>query len=389
MAKILFAWEMGEGMGHLVPLRPVLEAVVGKGHQLVVAAVDLRSARSALGHIASAFLQAPKVVERSFRLGRHAEGVADLLAMNGFCDPSMLRGRHHVWRQIADIHKPDLVLAEHAPGALLMARSLGIAAVHAGTGFTLPPENSPILFPGFEPGENAEREVRVVERFNELVAQGGGRPLQSLGQLYNDVEGRFLLTFRELDQLGPREGVPYLGADVPASGDVPQWVGSGKRVFAYLKPRADIEAFFKAVQKLGLSMVMVADRIDPALTDRYNAGNIRIVKQRFNMKAVVEQADLLVFNGNHGTACAGLTGGVPMLAFPLHQEQESCTRRVIDSGLGSGLFQPQGKAMESTLAALLEDGQVSARSREVAASYASYRYEDSVAHMVSQLESLL
>ena len=389
MARILFAWEMGEGMGHLVPLKPVLERIVARGHELVVAAVDLRSARSALGHIASAFVQAPKVVDRQYPLGRLAEGAADLLELNGFCDPSMLRGRHHVWLQLAALYRPDLVLAEHSPGALLMARTLGIPAIHAGTGFTLPPENEPILFAGANPEENQRREASVVERFNSLIAAGGGRPLGALHELYNDLAARFLLTFEELDQLGPREGVTYLGADVPAAGEPPQWAGEGKRVFAYLKPRQDLEAFLVAISRLELSLLMVPDRVDPALTDRFNGGNIRIVKQRFNMREVVSQADLLVFNGNHGTACAGLTGGVPMLAFPLHQEQEACTRRITASGLGAGLLRSHPESVQPVIEQVLGSAGIREHASDVAARYGGFDYQNSVDSMVGQLADLL
>lgn len=389
MARILFAWEMGEGMGHLVPLKPVLEGIVARGHELIVAAVDLRSARSALGHIAKAFVQSPKVIDRQYPLGRLAEGAADLLELNGFCDPHMLRGRHHVWLQLAALYRPDLVLAEHSPGALLMARSLGIPAVHAGTGFTLPPDNDPILFAGGKAEDNRPREAAVLARFNGLIAQDGGRPLNALHELYNDVAARFLLTFEELDQLGPRQGVPYLGADVPAAGESPQWSGDGKRVFAYLKPRQDLEAFLVAVSRMGLSLLMVPDRVDPALTDRFNSGNIRIVKQRFNMREVVSQADLLVFNGNHGTACAGLTGGVPMLAFPLHQEQEACTRRITASGLGAGLLQSHPAGVQPLLEQVLGSDGMRQHARDVAARYAGFDYRDSIDSMIGQLAGLL
>ena len=223
MARILFAWEMGEGMGHLVPLRRVLAALVAEGHELIVAAVDLRSARAALGHIASSLVQAPKVVDASFPLGRSAEGVADLLAMNGLADEPSLAGRLHAWKQLIRLFDPHLLMAEHSPGALIMAQALGIPAVHAGTGFTLPPEDEPMLFPGFDGADNREREARLRERFNRFIDEEGGTPLNRLSDLYNRVSRRFLLTFAELDHLGPREGGPYLGAEHRVYGGPPGW----------------------------------------------------------------------------------------------------------------------------------------------------------------------
>lgn len=389
MARVLFAWEMGEGMGHLVPLRPVLEALVADGHELLVAAVDLRSARAALGHIATALVQAPVVVDARFPLGRVAEGAADLLAMNGFADADSLHGRHHAWCQLAALLKPDLLLAEHSPGALLMARTLGIPAVHAGTGFTLPPEVQPILFPGFSAGDNPAREEQHLTRFNELIVAGGGSPLERLADLYNQVADRFLLTFEELDHLGPRSGVPYLGADVPGQGDQPDWPAGDHHLFAYLKPFRGIEHFLDAVKGLGLSLLMVPDGIDPALLERYACANLRVVNRRQNMQTVIEQADLLVFNGNHGTAAAGLLGGVPMLAFPKHQEQESCARRMAAAGLGSVLMGDHRKKVRPLLEAMLQSATQKASSRERAARYHDFDYRNSIARMVTALEKLL
>jgi UDP:flavonoid glycosyltransferase YjiC (YdhE family) len=389
MARILFTWELGEGVGHLLPLKPVLEALVADGHELLVAAVDLRSARSALAHLTDTFVQAPRVVDRRYPLGRPAEGVADLLSMNGYSDPPSLEGRHHAWRQLAMLLKPDMVLAEHSPGALLMARALGIPAIHAGTGFTLPPETSPILYPGFASGANPQRERELLERFNALLAMDGGKPLQQLSDLFNQVADRFLLTFAELDQLGPRDEVPYLGVEVPGGGETPVWPAGKTRVFAYLKPFPAMDAFLQAVRELGVSMVMLPDRVDPALLKRHESPGIRFATRRQAMPLVLKQADLLVSNGNHGTAAAGLLGGVPMLAFPLHQEQECCARRLADSGLGAALLRNRPEKVKPLLEQLLNNDAQKRVSRDRAARYRDFDYRNSVSVMVQSVEAML
>lgn len=389
MAKILFAWEMGEGMGHLLPIKPVLEALVADGHTLVVAAIDLRSARAALGHIASALVQAPSVVDARFPLGRRAEGGADLLAMNGYGNETSLTGRHHAWCALARLFTPELIIAEHSPGALLMARALSIPAIHAGTGFTLPPARQPILFPGAAAGDNLSRETRLLALFNPLIEASGGAPLGQLSELYNQLAGRFLLTFAELDHLGPRAGLPYLGVDVPSQGEIPDWPAGSRRLFAYLKPYPGIETLLCAARHLNLSLLLVPDGIDPALLKKHAGANLRVVTQRQNMQAVIEQANLLVFNGNHGTAAAGLLGGVPMLTFPKHQEQESCARRMAAAGLGAVVLKPAEKKIQPLLEGLLHSTSQLATCKQKAAQYAGFDYRDSIARMVRDAEQLL
>ena len=389
MARILFAWEMGEGFGHLVPLRPVLEALVAEGHTLIIAAVDIRTAHSVLGHLTTQIVQAPMLNDLQFHLGRYAEGAADLLTMNGFADKNSLFGRHHAWRQLAALFKPDLILAEHSPGALLMARALSIPAIHAGTGFTLPPERRPILFPGFSPKISTASEDAILPHFNTLIEKDGGQPLVMLADLYNRVAKRFLLSFEELDHLGPRNGVTYYGAELPDQGETPEWPSGGPRVFAYLKPFAALNDFLSAINELSISLLMVPDRIDPAILKKHESKHIRFTTQRQNMRAVVEQADLITFNGNHGTAAAGLLGGVPMLAFPLHQEQESCARRMANAGLGAALLRNrQGKVLP-LLETLLNSETQREACQKAAQRYHAFDYQNSVRDMVVQMREPL
>ncbi|MBQ0753081.1 MAG: hypothetical protein KBT87_12670 [Gammaproteobacteria bacterium] len=389
MARILFAWELGEGVGHLVPLRPVLEELVAQGHTILVAATDIRSAQSVLRHLTDVFVQAPMNVDTRFELGRMSEGVADLLTLNGYSDATSLRGRHTAWCALAALLKPDLIIAEHSPGALLMARALSIPAVHAGTGFTLPPEQRPMLFPGFEAAANIPREDQLLHSFNALIAETGGQPLVLLADLYNRVAKRFLLTFAELDQLGPRRGVNYLGADVPTQGEIPSWPDGGSKVFAYLKPFPALEQFLDAATSLKISLLMVPDRINPAILKKYQASNIRFVTQRQSMQAIIESADLIAFNGNHGTATAGLLGGVPMLAFPLHQEQEACTRRLADSNLGIGMLRNRPGKVQPLMESLLNNTQQKENSLAVAQQYKKFRYQNSIDWMLNELSELL
>ncbi|MEH6783086.1 MAG: glycosyltransferase family protein [Alcanivorax jadensis] len=390
MATILFCWEMGEGMGHLMPVRKVLKALVEQGHDLVVAAVEVHTARRVLGSFSKSIVQAPSQVDKRYPLGRPAEGVADLLSLNGFADNASLKGRHHAWCQLATLFKPDLVITEHSPGALLMARALCIPVVHVGTGFTLPPEQFPICFPGFAVGDNGKREQRHLDVFNKLICATGGQPLKRLSELFNAVAERYLLSFAELDHLGPREGVPYMGVEVPEDGERPVWPDAGQhQVFAYLKPFAALEGFLTAVNALKLSLLLVPDRIDPAILRRHKSSNIRVVEGRQSMKSVTRDADLIVCNGNHGTAAAAMLGGVPSLSFPLHQEQEACARRVASSSLGAMLPVKDGKAIPPLLETMLRSRAMQESCDKAASRYQGFDYQDSVSRMVREIGALL
>ena len=53
MARIVFAWELGEGMGHVVPYVPLLKALRSKGHRLLFALRDLSLSAPYQGHVRS------------------------------------------------------------------------------------------------------------------------------------------------------------------------------------------------------------------------------------------------------------------------------------------------------------------------------------------------
>lgn len=41
MSTILFAWELGAGLGHLMQMRPLVHALLEQGHRVAAASKDL------------------------------------------------------------------------------------------------------------------------------------------------------------------------------------------------------------------------------------------------------------------------------------------------------------------------------------------------------------
>ena len=56
MATILFTWELGGGLGHLVPLTPLVRALSDRGHRVFAALNDLNRADVTFGHGGSRIL---------------------------------------------------------------------------------------------------------------------------------------------------------------------------------------------------------------------------------------------------------------------------------------------------------------------------------------------
>lgn len=49
MSTILFAWELGGGLGHLMQMRPIAHGLLARGHRIAAALKDLFRARQVFG----------------------------------------------------------------------------------------------------------------------------------------------------------------------------------------------------------------------------------------------------------------------------------------------------------------------------------------------------
>ncbi len=142
------------------------------------------------------------------------------------------------WLAFYKTLKPDLILSEHSPTAMLAARVAGLPCAVVGTGFTLPKAQEP--FASITPWVEVSDELlqastdKALERCNQVLESCGGEPLARLSDL---MEARFkgLVTFAELDHYGPREGVDYYGLFMSRRPKPrPLWPpGDGPRIFVY------------------------------------------------------------------------------------------------------------------------------------------------------------
>ena len=63
MSRILLAWELGAASGHLAGLRPVVEVLLARGHQVTLAAQNLRNAARVFAGLDFPIVPAPRTHE--------------------------------------------------------------------------------------------------------------------------------------------------------------------------------------------------------------------------------------------------------------------------------------------------------------------------------------
>ncbi|MEW6100484.1 MAG: hypothetical protein AB1666_14965 [Pseudomonadota bacterium] len=120
MARVLIAWELGEAFGHLARCLRLAEGLVARGHTVTLALKDVRlPAGQRLGS-GLTVLPAP-LSPQAGAGGRAPVNYTDVLRVCGFANAQDVAALLNAWRGIHTLARPDVLVADHAPTALLAA----------------------------------------------------------------------------------------------------------------------------------------------------------------------------------------------------------------------------------------------------------------------------
>lgn len=376
---VLFCWELGAGLGHLMQMRPLAEDLARAGHRVLVAARDLAAAARVLGGAGVTFLPA------AFRLGMRVRfprplNFTQLLANLGWTDDFELFGVACTLRNLIISVQPDLVVFDHSPTALLASRGLPLRRALIGSGFCCPPDESP--FPLFRPQMRGRAGVDALPAFEETVLacvnrrlrDWGEPPLERLAQLYAEVDENFLTTFPELDHY-PGRAAAYWGPVLADELDEnePQWPdGAGGRVFAYLKSFPGLPAVLAGLCEAARPTVAYVDGAAPALRRRFECATLRIESEPLDLRRAARECDVAVLNGGHGATAEMLLAGKPVVQIPLTLEQRLTADAASSLGAGAALAGATPGPVRAATCRLLDESQYPMAARRFAIRYAAY-----------------
>ncbi|MFC3321350.1 glycosyltransferase [Mesorhizobium cantuariense] len=310
-------------------------------------------ARNVLAQPNFHFLQAP-IYQAKPQTLPPTNSYADILLASGYDGADELDGLLRSWITTLSLYKPDLLIADHAPTALLAARALGIRAMLVGTGFEIPPAFDP--FPSLihwrqaNPDHLLQSQNRALAAVNQVLSRRGIAALPSLSSLFATTP-RLISSIKELDPYGVRPDVRYIGAiDSPQSGKREKWVSkSDSKVFAYLHDgleqllplidglrRADVEAIcvFPGVPK---------GELPPS------GANVKIYNDMLDLENLLPETSLCISNGGNGLAGKCLAQGIPMLLMPIYLEQFITADRIVKLGAGMVVSGPQTTEQYSSI----------------------------------------
>ncbi|HEY0589462.1 MAG TPA: nucleotide disphospho-sugar-binding domain-containing protein [Pseudoduganella sp.] len=358
-ANILFAWELGEHLGHVSKFLPLALALRERGLRPLFAVRDTHSAEVVLGPHGLPWLQAPVAIGQGGAAGP-ALNYADILLRCGYASPVRLAGLLRAWQQVFELTQPALTVFDHSPTALLASRGRAMRRVLLSPGFFLPPRQTPfppILPQAVAPERLLACDTAALAAIQEAQQRTGMAPLASLPELF-DADLRLLDTHPELDHFGARPDEEYCGGFYLDDAGAPaQWPETGRpRVFAYLRPgQQGVDRLLSQLRMAACEVLIYAPGLTPAQAARYANSNIRFTQQLVQLRSLAGQCDLAILYASHATICACLAAGVPMLLLPQQPEQAMLARRLAELG-AARVYRQEASPLEQVQAALDDRG---------------------------------
>ncbi|WP_305908993.1 nucleotide disphospho-sugar-binding domain-containing protein [Methylomarinum sp. Ch1-1] len=379
MSKIVYAWELGGGYGHIGAFLAVAKQLQQRGHDVVFVLKNLEHADTLLGKYGFSYLQAPMrwpVIAQP-----PAINYAGILRNTGFNEAGLL-ARAQAWKTLITCLQPDLLLFDHAPTALVATRELKVPRALFGSGFYAPPRLSPmptmLPYKKFPEKQLIDSETQIVASINAVIDRLGGQRLSMLADLF-DVEQDFLCTLPELDHYQQREQAEYWGpAFIDTDGLDPTWPMLGdKRIFAYLhKDYKGLPHLLEQLRSTSCSVLVHIPGATQAFLQKYSGANLHVSAKPLNMRQVGQQCDLVICHAGAGTVATMLLAGKPLLLLPMHIEAALTASNVV--ALGAGVCIPSEVKKPNYRAAvkeMLAHRKYHQKSAEFADKYASFNRE--------------
>ncbi|MBF0234198.1 MAG: hypothetical protein HQK65_14345 [Desulfamplus sp.] len=338
MKRIMFCCELGGGLGHIFRLLPIGFELKKMGYSLFWALPAQWKCDELLHQYGFEVVSSPP---NNFRapILPFSQNYAQNLLRNGYANRVFLRKIISLWRDLLYRFRPDLVVSEHAPTALLAAGSMTIPRVALGTGFSLPPLKYPM--PGLQAWFSIPEEhlLRIERSFiavvNPVLKTIGCQVLEKVADIFKGVE-TFLCTYPELDHYEKRSDMQYQGAIEYSSKKMdPVWPSKGRNnVFIYMNSQnRSLFPVVEHIQKLGLTALAFVPGISQDDRCLLEKKGVMISPYPVNLSSAKERCLFAVTAAGHNTGALLLRQGIPLLLCPSQMEQALWAYRISTRGL--------------------------------------------------------
>lgn len=352
MAKFLFGWEFGGGMGHAGPISEFAKRLIQRGHDVEAITKNAYTSTVAFGGFNVPCYALPKPVKPKKKL-EPTVSMAEVLYNVGYHSSASLAVTIAAWHNLVKSIRPDVLIVNYAPSAILAARALSIPTLQFGHGFEIPPPVVPM--PGFAvfsdiPRQRLEKsEKGVMGKVNRALGRLGLAAIDSLAEAFR-ADQNILVTFPELDHYQKRADGRYVGplvsAPFPSEPPWPAGHHPSKRIFCYLKgAHAGTEKLLRVLGSCEANVLVYASGLSATKRQAFETQSLHFSDRPVDLKQACSASDFVVCHAGHGTVTAALMHGAGMLLLPekSNLEQQITALNIQRLGIGFALSPASGE----------------------------------------------
>lgn len=341
MRHIVYCWEIGAGLGHIVPMAKIAAAMVKQGNKVTCVLTKLTHAPKLLAPLGIEWLPAPRI-NASVRIEAPMNH-AQILYNCGYDSSQNVHSLLAAWRTLFSLLGPDRVVCDYAPTARLAARSLDIDVASIDSGFSMPPlpphflDPLPLVrvdsIPDWSQLVKSERQVLDVVNLalNSLRAS----PLAAFSSIFRGEV--WYRNWPDLNHFFPHSPEKHLGQIFGDVGGVdPVWPsGTQPKIFAYLKPgHANSLSILDAAVRCGYRVLAYLPGFpDSAIKNLTDTGRVSASKVPINLGRLPDDVDIGIWHSPTGGIARCLDKGMRMLFLPTNSEQNLACAAARTAGL--------------------------------------------------------
>jgi UDP:flavonoid glycosyltransferase YjiC (YdhE family) len=242
-----------------------------------------------------------------------------------------------------DTVKPDVMVCDFSPSALLAARCRGIKTIRIGGSYFSPTNMYPMpnlfIMQGarYVKPESVTTENNVTKNINTALENLGYPTIKQLGDIF-DAGKTITMGFLETDHMLVPDGREYYGIIRGSGKEQIEWPSSedpnAPKVFVYTYQCGALAALLTFFRKQNYRVIVRDNNLDESFKQLFHYDNIVFTKQILNFETLGQEADLCVTNGNFTSTIEFLLSGCKVLMIPTHGEQTIVSLKIERSGLG-------------------------------------------------------
>lgn len=344
MKRIGLAWELGGGLGHITSFLPLVKGLKESGFEPVMMLRDISHMEKFYGDIDVPYFQAPVWQALPSKTLPH-HNFTDTLFHVGYLEFEAIHSLVKGWVNQLSLLKPDLMILDYSPSALIACRILRIPCIVFGNCFAIPPRQSPM--PAYRSWQVPSSDVtlhmetserRCVSKINQVLEYHQAPLIHHVYEIM-DVSHTFITTDKQLD-IYPRQSadnVEYLGAmttDSIGLSHIPWPDPHLPKCFAYLKSSYEfIDHVLAACQQAQVQFVIYSPDLSAEKKQRYQSNHIVFTHQPCQISAVREQCDFAMIHGGN-LLDKFLEAGKPVLLLPMQMEHLMMAHNACKQGVG-------------------------------------------------------